>query len=127
MKSAEDGINLRVRRLVDQIHANAADFDETYAMIKELLRPFATDDRASAVSLSNYGGALSDTGSHEAAIPILERAVASEPDFSQAYFNLGVVFMNTQRLDDGAELIRKSHKFPKNDMAFDAYFDPMAH
>jgi len=127
MKSAEDGINLRVRRLVDQIHAGVVDFDETYATIKEMLRPFVIDDRASAVSLTNYGGALSDTGSHSAAIAILVRAIASEPSFSQAYFNLGVVFMNTQRLDEGAELIRKSHEFPKSDLAFDAYFDPMAH
>jgi len=112
---------------VEQIHAGTADFDESYAMIKEMLQPFVTDDRASAVSLSNYGAALSDTGNHAAAVPFLERAVDSKPSFSQAYFNLGVALMNLPRLEEGAELIRASHEHPNSDLAFDAYFDPIAH
>ena len=127
MNPGEDDANLKAKRLVEKIYSGEADFDESYAMIKEMLIHFAQDDRASTTTLTNYGAALSDTGSHAAAIPDLQRAVDTSPDFSQAYFNLGVAFMNTRKLKDGVELIRKSHQFPKNDLAIEAYFDPMAH
>ena len=126
MRSAEEDANRKVKILVDKIYRGEADFDESFAAIKELFIKFVGDECVSPVTLNNYGAALSDTGGHYAAITYLQRAVDVAPDFAEAYFNLGVALMNTNRREEGTELIRKSQQFPKNDLAIEAYFDPMA-
>ncbi len=127
MKFSENDTNMKAKRLVEKILTGETHFNESCAMIKEMLIQFAQHDRASAITLTNYGAALSDTGRHAASVPYLQRAVETLPEFSQTYFNLGVAFMNTEKLKDGAGLIRKSDQFPKIELAIEAHFDPIAH
>jgi choline-sulfatase len=78
--------------------AAAGRVDAAYATLREAER--AEPDNP--VVLANMGIVLSDGGRHAQAIPLLQRALAIDPAFDEARFNLARVFARAGRRRDAA-------------------------
>jgi len=129
MKSLEDKVNKRACRLINEVYQDFDVWTQKHEEAEELLRPFASDDRSSQLSLSNYGAILSNQGKHAEALKFLDRLIRTNPSFREAYFNRAVALMNTNEKGrrTAPEVFKEAEEHPTAEFAIEAYFDPQGH
>ena len=85
---------------------------ESLASVQQFAKPLeqATTSSLEALQAFSLGQAEHLKTNDEAAIPQLKRAVELDPNFAVAYATLGVACVNTARLTDGVEALRKAYE-----------------
>ena len=83
--------------------ADARRFDDAIAALQEA----DTREPDNPVVAANLGIVLSDSGDPARGIPHLQRALAIDPDFHEARFNLAIAFARTQKMDAAAAEARE--------------------
>jgi choline-sulfatase len=78
-------------------------FDKAAATLREA----ATIEPENLVVVANQGVMLSDAGHPAAAVPHLQRALALDPDFHEARFNLAIAFARSNRKAEAAAEARE--------------------
>ena len=84
---------------------------ESLASVQQFAKPLeqATTSSLEALQAFSLGQAEHLKTKDEAAIPHLKRAVELDPNFAMAYATLGVACINTTRLTEGAEALKKAY------------------
>ena len=90
--------------------AMRAKLGESLNSIQKLNRPLEQATTPSLEALQNYTTAHSvmDQGQFLTAVPLLERAVALDPDFAMAYFMLGIAYDNAGDIERSREYTQKA-------------------
>ena len=85
---------------------------ESLASVQQFAKPLeqATTSSLEALQAFSLGQAEHLKTKDEAAIPHLKRAVELDPNFAMAYATLGVACINTTRLTEGAEALKKAYE-----------------
>jgi eukaryotic-like serine/threonine-protein kinase len=85
---------------------------ESLASVQQFAKPLeqATTSSLEALQAFSLGQAEHLKINDEAAIPHLKRAVELDPNFAMAYATLGVACINTARLTEGAEALKKAYE-----------------
>jgi tetratricopeptide (TPR) repeat protein len=90
-----------------QALGRSGDAEGALAAYGRVARMAPRDSRAA----NDYGAALLDAGRTADAEPWLRRALALDPQFVDAYNNLGIALARTGRLEAAIELLEKARSF----------------
>jgi tetratricopeptide (TPR) repeat protein len=90
--------------------AMRARLGESRSSIQKLNRPLEQATTGSLEALRNYTAATGEMGHGRflAAVPLLERAIALDPNFAMAYYYLGAAYYNAGDQGRTAEYYRKA-------------------
>lgn len=101
---------LRINPNADWVHGNLAntldDLGEVRAAEGEYLKAIELDD--DALNRANYGTFLREQGRYLEARKQLERSIALDPDYPQAYYNLGLIEQKQRNYGAAAEFFQKA-------------------
>ena len=91
---------------------SSGEFKEVLAAIQFLIKDFPNEPLLFNIS----GACFSEIGPVESAIKNFEKAIALNPNYAEAYYNLGVAFQRTHQLDEAIECYREAinakHAYP---------------
>jgi DNA-binding winged helix-turn-helix (wHTH) protein len=84
---------------------------ESLHSIQQLNRPLEQATTPSLDALQNYtvGRAVMGQGHFLAAVPLFERAIAIDPNFTMAYYLLGIAYEQTGDMERSAEYAKRAH------------------
>jgi tetratricopeptide (TPR) repeat protein len=103
-----------------QAASSTEDWEKSAGIYKNLLQKFPDH----SIVLYNYGYALYQSGQKQESIDYFTRATQKNPDFAEAYNDLGVVYENIGRAADAEEAYQKAIQAGEKTGNFgDAYFN----
>ena len=87
-------------------HQHAGENDEAKALFAQALK----SDANNAVALYSLSAIASGHGDHAAALPYIEKVVASSPKFAQAHLAHSVILFHLGRMDESLKAVQKALK-----------------